>query len=103
ALDITYVIFADMRWPDYDGSLRWVPYVHPSGLSDPSSRHLDHVHVSARGRTATQPQPGEGTHPRPAPPPTTSPTFPETGTNPTPGDGDPQNCWGTGWSWNPIS
>lgn len=43
-LAIKYVIWNDRIWQPEQG---WQPYTHPSGnTSDPTLRHLDHVHVS---------------------------------------------------------
>ena len=43
-LAIKYVIYRDRIWTQDEG---WHPYTHPSGnTSDPTLRHLDHIHVS---------------------------------------------------------
>lgn len=43
-LGIKYVIYRDRIYQPGEG---WEPYTHPSGdTSDPTLRHLDHVHVS---------------------------------------------------------
>lgn len=43
-LAIDYLIYRDRIWQPEDG---WEPYTHPSGnTSDPTLRHLDHIHVS---------------------------------------------------------
>jgi hypothetical protein len=50
-LGVTYVIWRAKIWSAGDPG--WRPYTHPSGASDPTSRHLDHVHVSVSGTQAT--------------------------------------------------
>ena len=47
-LGVTYVIWRDRIWNT--GDRDWSPYTHPNGpTSDPTLRHLDHVHVSVAG------------------------------------------------------
>jgi hypothetical protein len=42
-LAIKYVIWRAQIWtPDED----WHPYEHPSGSTDPTLLHMDHIHVS---------------------------------------------------------
>lgn len=43
-LGVTYVIFYDKIWQASGGG--WQPYTHPSGATDDTSAHRDHVHVS---------------------------------------------------------
>jgi endonuclease/exonuclease/phosphatase (EEP) superfamily protein YafD len=43
-LGITYIIWRARIWSL--GHTDWRPYGHPSGATDPTSAHLDHVHVS---------------------------------------------------------
>ena len=46
-LDIQYVIFDDKIWRPSGSKAGWRPYTHPNGpTSNPTLRHLDHVHVS---------------------------------------------------------
>lgn len=49
-LGVTYVIWRAKIWSTGDES--WRPYKHPSGATDATSRHLDHVHVSVHGDKA---------------------------------------------------
>lgn len=47
-LGVTYVIWRDRIWNTGDAG--WSPYTHPNEpTSDPTLRHLDHVHVSVAG------------------------------------------------------
>ena len=47
-LGVTYIIWRDRIWNT--GDRGWSPYTHPNGpTSDPTLRHLDHVHVSVVG------------------------------------------------------
>lgn len=50
-LGITYLIWRGRIWAPGDSG--WRPYSHPSGASDPTSRHMDHVHVSVKGNAGT--------------------------------------------------
>ncbi len=45
ALKVKYIIFDAQIYLPGSG---WKPYHHPSGATDPTSLHLDHVHVSVR-------------------------------------------------------
>ena len=46
ALNVRYIIWNARIWsPDRAGE-GWRPYRHPSGATDPTSMHRDHVHVS---------------------------------------------------------
>lgn len=46
-LNVKYVIFDDHVWRAYRPSQGWTPYTHPNGTTtNPTLRHLDHVHVS---------------------------------------------------------
>ena len=42
-LAIRYVIWRARIWTPSEG---WHPYTHPSGSSNPTLAHMDHVHVS---------------------------------------------------------
>jgi peptidase M23-like protein len=50
-LGVTYVIWRAKIWAT--GDTDWRPYRHPSGSGDPTSLHMDHVHVSVSGNRAT--------------------------------------------------
>lgn len=55
-LGVKYVIFDEKIWsvsPDENKS-GWEPYDHPSGATDDTSLHRDHVHVSVYGNAAGQ-------------------------------------------------
>lgn len=43
---MSYVIFDDRVWRSYRASAGWQPYTHPNGSTNPTVRHLDHVHLS---------------------------------------------------------
>ena len=46
-LNVKYVIFDDKIWRPSGSKAGWRPYTHPNGpTSNPTLRHLDHVHVS---------------------------------------------------------
>jgi hypothetical protein len=49
ALGITYIIWRARIWNPDRAAEGWRPYTHPSGASDPTSLHMDHVHVSVFG------------------------------------------------------
>lgn len=55
ALGVTYVIFDAQIWTAASSDAGWRPYEHPSGATDPTSLHREHVHVSVKGNAA-----GEG-------------------------------------------
>ena len=49
-LDVKYLIYDDHVWRSYRPSHGWTPYTHPNGpTSNPTLRHLDHVHLSVNG------------------------------------------------------
>lgn len=48
ALGITYLIWDGRIWSPERAAEGWRPYRHPSGRSNPTLDHLDHVHVSVR-------------------------------------------------------
>ena len=49
-LGVTYIIWRDRIWNS--GTQGWSPYTHPNGpTSDPTLRHLNHVHVSVAGNS----------------------------------------------------
>ena len=48
ALGITYLIWDGHIWSPERAAEGWRPYRHPSGRSNPTLDHLDHVHVSVR-------------------------------------------------------
>ena len=45
-LGVTYIIWRAQIWSV--GDTDWRPYGHPSGATDPTSMHMDHVHVSVQ-------------------------------------------------------
>jgi len=47
-LNVRYIIWNARIWSPDRADEGWRPYRHPSGASDPTSMHLDHVHVSVR-------------------------------------------------------
>ena len=50
ALGVTYVIWRDQIWSVDRDAEGWRPYEHPTGpTTDPTLRHLDHVHISVDG------------------------------------------------------
>ena len=49
ALRITYVIFDARIWSTARAGEGWRPYSHPTGASNPTLDHLDHVHISVIG------------------------------------------------------
>ena len=51
ALGVTYVIWRAQIWSTADPA--WRAYSHPSGKSDPTLLHMDHVHVSVVGESGT--------------------------------------------------
>lgn len=52
ALGVTYIIWRDHIWNA--GDRAWSSYTHPNGpTSDPTLRHLNHVHVSVAGSSGT--------------------------------------------------
>lgn len=52
-LGVTYVIWDARIWSSARTDDGWRPYRHPSGSSDPTLDHRDHVHISVAGDTAT--------------------------------------------------
>lgn len=52
-LGVKYILWDNYRWPGYDGRRGWVAYDHPSGRTDPSAAHRDHVHVSFNSTNPT--------------------------------------------------
>jgi hypothetical protein len=54
-LGVTYVIFDAQVWSTDRTGEGWRPYRHPSGQTDPTALHRDHVHVSVSGDAAGQP------------------------------------------------
>lgn len=51
-LGVTYVIWDAKIWSVERNAEGWRPYGHPSGATDPTSMHRDHVHVSVEGNAA---------------------------------------------------
>lgn len=49
-LGVTYVIWRARIWEPDTG---WRPYRHPSGATDHTSLHMDHVHASVHGSSGT--------------------------------------------------
>lgn len=45
-LDVSYIIWDARIWSPSRAGEGWRPYTHPSGATDPTSAHRDHVHVS---------------------------------------------------------
>jgi len=57
-LQIATVIFDDHIWSALHSAEGWRPYVHPSGnTTDPTLRHLDHVHVDVEHGLPAGPPP----------------------------------------------
>lgn len=52
-LGVTYIIWRAQIWSTTRAAEDWRPYRHPSGAADPTSAHLDHVHVSVEGSAGT--------------------------------------------------
>lgn len=52
-LGVTYVIFDAQIWSTGRTGEGWRTYAHPSGATDATSLHLDHVHVSVVGNAGT--------------------------------------------------
>ncbi|NYI99589.1 endonuclease/exonuclease/phosphatase (EEP) superfamily protein YafD [Nocardioides thalensis] len=52
ALGVSYVIWDAQIWSVARNKEGWRPYTHPSGASDPTSLHRDHVHVDVYGDSA---------------------------------------------------
>jgi hypothetical protein len=45
-LQVATIIFDDHLWSALHSAEGWRPYMHPSGnMTDPTMRHLDHIHV----------------------------------------------------------
>lgn len=44
-LQVAVLIFDDQIWSTRRSAQGWRPYTNPDGMSDPISRHLDHIHV----------------------------------------------------------
>lgn len=53
-LGVKYVIFDAKIWEVNAGGKGWETYDHPSGATDDTSLHRDHVHVSVYGNAAGQ-------------------------------------------------
>lgn len=51
-LGVKYVIFDAKIWSVARNEESWRTYEHPSGATDPTSQHRDHVHVSVYGNAA---------------------------------------------------
>lgn len=52
-MGVSYVIWDAKIWSTDRASEGWRPYSHPSGASDPTSDHLDHLHISVYGNAAS--------------------------------------------------
>ncbi|MFD7161241.1 M23 family metallopeptidase [Kribbella sp. NPDC059898] len=52
-LGVKYVIWNAKIWSVERQKEGWRPYTHPSGATDATSMHLDHVHVSVYGNAAS--------------------------------------------------
>lgn len=52
-LGVTYVIWRAKIWSVARNSEGWRAYTHPSGQSNPTLAHMDHVHVSVVGTSGT--------------------------------------------------
>ena len=48
-LRITYIIFDKRIWSTGRADEGWRPYIHPTGASDPTLDHQNHVHISVTG------------------------------------------------------
>src|SRR5690606_10585584 len=57
SLGIRYVIWDSQMW---NGGDSWAPYTHPSGGSNPTLDHRDHVHVSVVPDGQSAPSPSAG-------------------------------------------
>jgi hypothetical protein len=68
-LGVKYVIWRARIWSAAHDGEGWRPYTHPSGATDPTSRHMDHVHASVHGNRGTGFPTGGSTvvYPVPAP------------------------------------
>ncbi len=53
-LGVTYVIWNVRIWSVARAAEGWRPYTHPSGATDDTSLHRNHVHVSVVGNATTQ-------------------------------------------------
>lgn len=53
AFGITYLIWRGQIWSLDRADEGWRAYGHPSGATDPTSRHMDHVHASVDGNAGT--------------------------------------------------
>ncbi|WP_156250799.1 M23 family metallopeptidase [Pseudactinotalea terrae] len=58
AFGVKYVIWDARVWLASTG--QWEAYSHPSGATDPTNMHLDHVHVSVHGTAGTGYNPDGG-------------------------------------------
>jgi hypothetical protein len=57
-LQIATVIYDDHLWSALHSALGWRPYTHPSGnVTDPTLRHLDHIHVDVEHGLPAGPPP----------------------------------------------
>jgi hypothetical protein len=52
-LGVTYVIFDAKIWSVDRNAEGWRAYTHPTGSSNPTLDHLDHVHASVRGNAGS--------------------------------------------------
>lgn len=59
-LGVAYVVFDRRIWSNERATEGWRAYAHPSGASDPTSLHRDHVHVSVYGNAAGNSDTGTG-------------------------------------------
>nr|WP_251153859.1 M23 family metallopeptidase [Cellulosimicrobium sp. Marseille-Q4280] len=57
-LGINYVIWNVKIWVASSADAGWQPYTHPSGATDDTNAHKDHVHVSVHGNAGTGFAPG---------------------------------------------
>lgn len=64
-LGVTYIIWDAKIWSVRRAGDGWRPYSHPSGATDPTSLHRDHVHISVSGRAGTGLGVGDVAHPVP--------------------------------------
>ncbi|XBH22982.1 M23 family metallopeptidase [Jonesiaceae bacterium BS-20] len=53
AFGVNYIIWDAKYWYPSQPKDQWKPYSHPSGATDATSMHLDHVHVSVFGNAGT--------------------------------------------------
>ncbi|WP_203338611.1 peptidoglycan DD-metalloendopeptidase family protein [Nocardioides limicola] len=63
ALGVHYIIWNDQIWSTPRAAAGWRPYTHPSGATDDTHAHRDHVHVDVYGNAAGTTTGGDWTLP----------------------------------------